>query len=46
MPGSPQYPSDRVAQKSYESGGVQQGNTPKDVQGKEEVKTERCGDHK
>ena len=43
MPGSPQYPSERVAQKSYESGGVQSGTAPKDIAGKEEVKTERAG---
>ncbi len=46
MPGSPQYPSDRVAQKSYEAGPVEQGNAPKDIAGKEEVKTERAGGDK
>lgn len=43
MPGSPQYPSDRVAQKSYESGGVQSGLPAVSEAGKEEVKTERAG---
>jgi hypothetical protein len=44
MPGSEQYPKDRVAQKSYESGGVEKsGNAPKDVGGKESMKTGRAG---
>lgn len=43
MPGSTEYPKDRIAQKSYEKGEVKSNTAPKDIAGKEEVKTERAG---
>ena len=45
MPGE-NYPKERVAKPGYESGGVQSGTAPKDIAGKEEVKTERAGGRK
>jgi hypothetical protein len=43
MPGGQGYPKDRVAMPKYETGGVEQGNAPKDIAGKESVHTERVG---
>ena len=46
MPGSTEYPKDRIAQKSYEKGPVKQGNEPKDIAGTEKVETHRAGEGK
>lgn len=43
MPGSEQYPKDRVAQKSYEKGGVTEGIKDRPIDGKENMKTGRAG---
>ena len=43
MPGTSQYPKDRVAQPSHESGQVKSGLPTAKIEGKETVKAGRAG---